>query len=147
MHKERVSLLVQYGVALLAAPVFSLLYVVLFQQKTEDPYWLLDDPESFFFLVFLYPVVEELAFRGVIQEYIAKKTVYQNLFLHLSVANLLTSLLFVLMHFVHHEPIWALMVFFPSLLFGYFKERFKIVTPSIILHMFYNLTFFSFAGN
>ena len=131
----------------MAAPIFSLLYVAFFQQKTEDLYWLLGDLESFFFLVFLYPVVEELTFRGVIQEYIAKKTVCQNLFLHLSVANLLTSLLFVLMHFVHHKPVWALMVFFPSLLFGYFKERFKMVIPSIILHMFYNFTFFSLAGN
>lgn len=147
MHKESSSLLVQYGAALLAAPVFCLLYVGIFQQKTEDLYWLLNDAESFFFLILLYPVVEELTFRGVIQEYLAKKTEQWRSFLSLSVANLLTSLLFVLMHFVHHEPIWAVLVFFPSLLFGYFKEKFDRIIPSIVLHMFYNLSFFSFIGN
>ncbi|RRS30264.1 MAG: hypothetical protein P794_07890 [Epsilonproteobacteria bacterium (ex Lamellibrachia satsuma)] len=110
-------------------------------------YWLLSDGRSLFFLIFLYPVIEELAFRGLIQEYLSKVTGYRSLFPYVSVANLMTSLLFVLMHFVHHEPLWAFLVFFPSLVFGYFKESFDSVLPSIFLHMFYNFTFFSFAGN
>ena len=147
MHKESSSLLVQYGAALLAAPLFCLIYVGIFQQGTEDMYWLLNDGRSFFFLVFFYPLIEELAFRGLIQEYITKKTGQRSFFLSLSVPNLLTSILFVLMHFIHHEPVWALLVIFPSFVFGYFKEKFDRIVPSIILHMFYNLSFFSFIGN
>lgn len=82
--------------------------------------------------------MEELAFRGVIQEYIASKTKQYPLFFHLSVANVVTSVLFVLMHFVHHTPLWAMLVFIPSLVFGYFKEQYGHVGASIFLHMFYN---------
>jgi len=147
MQKERFSLGIQYAAALLAAPIFCLFYIETFQHKAEDIYWLLSDGKSLLFLILLYPTVEELTFRGVIQEYIAKKTERWRSFLSLSVANLLTSLLFVLIHLVHHEPIWAVLVFFPSLIFGYFKEKFDSVFPSIFLHMFYNFSFFSFIGN
>ncbi len=94
---------------------------------------------SLFFLIVFYPVIEELAFRGVIQEYIATKTKQYPSFFYLTVANILTSVLFVLMHFVHHTPIWAMLVFIPSLIFGYFKEQYKHIVPSIFLHMFYNI--------
>ena len=146
MEKERVSLYIQYGAALLAAPIFCLFYIEIFQHKADDIYWLFSDGKSLFFLIFLYPVIEELTFRGVIQEYINQKTKQWKLFLGISIANLLTSILFVLMHFVHHDPIWAILTFFPSLVFGYFKERYDHIAPSILLHMFYNLCYFSFIG-
>jgi membrane protease YdiL (CAAX protease family) len=82
--------------------------------------------------------VEELAFRGVIQEFIASKTKQYPSFFYLSVANIVTSLLFVAMHFVHHTPLWAVLVFIPSLVFGYFKEQYGHIGASIFLHMFYN---------
>jgi len=146
MQKESLSLHIQYGAALLAAPLFCLVYIEIFQHKADNIFWLLSDGKSLFFLIFLYPVIEELTFRGVIQEYINQKTKQWKLFSGLSVANLLTSILFVLMHFVHHVPIWAILTFFPSLVFGYFKEKYSKIIPSIILHMFYNLCYFSFIG-
>ena len=147
MEKERLPLHIQYGAAVIAAPIFCLLYIEIFHHKAADIYWLLNDGKSLFFLIFLYPIVEELAFRGVIQEYIATKTKQYPSFFHLSIANLLTSILFVIIHFVHHEPIWAILTFFPSLVFGYFKERYSHIASSIVLHMFYNLCYFSFIGN
>ncbi len=147
MQKERLALGIQYGAALLAAPIFCLFYIEIFQHKSDDVYWLLSDGKSLLFLIFLYPIIEELIFRGMVQEYLYSKTNQQKLFVRLSVANLFTSLLFVLMHFVHHEPIWAILTFFPSLIFGYFKERFDSIIPSITLHIFYNLCYFSFIGN
>ncbi len=146
MEKGRSSLLIQYGAAIIAAPIFCLLYMEIFQHEVDDIYWLLRDGKSLFFLIFLYPVIEELVFRGMIQEYIAQKTTQRQLFLRLSLANLLTSILFVLMHFVHHAPIWAMLTIFPSLVFGYFKERYGHVASSIVLHIFYNLCYFSFIG-
>ena len=146
MRKERLLLNIQYGAALLAAPIFCLFYSEFFHHKTDDIYWLFSDGKSLFFLIFLYPVVEELLFRGIIQEYIALKTEQRSFFSGLSLANLLTSLLFVLMHFVHHEPVWAILTFFPSLVFGYFKEKYTRIVPGIVLHMFYNLCYFSLIG-
>ncbi len=123
----------------MAAPIFVLLYISMFQHQTVNVETLLSDTKSLFFLIVFYPVIEELAFRGVIQEYIATKTKQYPSFYYISVANVLTSVLFVLMHFVHHPPIWAMLVFIPSLIFGYFKEQYKHILPSIFLHMFYNI--------
>ncbi|MFC2073419.1 JDVT-CTERM system glutamic-type intramembrane protease [Campylobacterota bacterium] len=129
---------IQYGAAILAAPIFVFLYSYIFQHQAVHVEHLLSDTKSLFFLIVFYPVIEELAFRGVIQEYIATKTKQYPSFYYLTVANILTSVLFVLMHFVHHTPIWAMLVFIPSLIFGYFKEQYKHILPSIFLHMFYN---------
>jgi membrane protease YdiL (CAAX protease family) len=127
-------------VAILAAPLFVLLYNSLFQHQPFNVDHLHFDIQSLFFLIVFYPVVEEFAFRGVIQEFIASKTKRYPSFYHLtiSVANIITSLLVVAMHFVHHTPLWAMLVFLPSLVFGYFKEQYGHIGASIILHMFYN---------
>ena len=122
----------------MAAPIFVMMYISMFQDQTFDLQSILSDTKSLFFLIVFYPVVEELAFRGVIQEVIATKTKQYPTFYYLTLANILTSILFVFMHFVHHTPLWALLVFIPSLVFGYFKEQYKSILPSIFLHMFYN---------
>ena len=129
---------IQFGAAVLAAPLFVLLYNFIFQEQLFDTERLFPDVKDLFFLIVFYPVVEELAFRGVIQEYIASKTERYPAFFKLSAANVLTSVLFVAMHFVHHTPLWALLVFVPSLVFGYFKEQYGHMGASIFLHMFYN---------
>jgi len=133
------KLTIQYGAAILAAPFFVLLYNFLFQQKLFDLQYISFDIRSLLFLILLYPVVEELAFRGVIQEFIASKTKQFRSFFYFTLANIVTSLLFVAMHFVHHTPLWAILVFVPSLIFGYFKEQFGHIWASIFLHMFYNV--------
>jgi len=132
------KLTIQYGAAILAAPFFVLLYNFLFQQKFFDLQLISFDIRSLVFLILLYPIVEELAFRGVIQEFIASKTKQFRSFFYFTIANIVTSLLFVAMHFVHHTPLWATLVFIPSLVFGYFKEQYGHIGASIFLHMFYN---------
>jgi membrane protease YdiL (CAAX protease family) len=122
----------------LAAPLFVFLHNFLFQQKLFDLELISFDIKALFFLIIFYPVIEELVFRGVIQEFIASKTKQFRSFFHLSIANVMTSLLFVAIHFVHHPPSWALLVFIPSLIFGYFKEQYGDIRASIMLHMFYN---------
>jgi len=129
---------IKYVAALLVAPLFVLFHNTIFQHQTFNLDNLDFDAKSLFFLIVFYPVVEELAFRGVIQEFIASRTKQYPSFLHISVANILTSLLFVAMHFVHHTPLWAVLVFVPSLIFGYFKEQYGHIWASIFLHMFYN---------
>jgi len=133
-----------YGAAFLAAPLFSFIYAFSFQNMHSNIFWLFEDLNSFFFLIVFYPIIEELTFRGLIQEYISYKTKQKYFFLSLSFSNIITSFLFVSIHFFYHTPLWAFLVFFPSLVFGYFKDQTSSVLPSIALHMFYNLCFFSF---
>jgi membrane protease YdiL (CAAX protease family) len=147
MYQRRAFLVMQYGAAVAIAPLFCLLYAHLSGYRADDPFWLLKEGRSLFFLSIFYPVIEEVTFRGVIQDAMTALTKQRFLFFRLSFANLFTSLLFVMMHLVYHELLWAAAVFFPSLLLGYFKERFGYLYPSILLHMYYNFTFFSLIGN
>ncbi|MBA5249391.1 MAG: JDVT-CTERM system CAAX-type protease [Gammaproteobacteria bacterium] len=97
------------------------------------------------YVIFIYPIVEELVFRGLIQDYF--KTQLTGLLMQLSFANILTSVLFVLLHYIYHPSIEALLVFIPSLIFGYFKDRTGGVLVAIVLHIFYNVGYFYLLTN
>ncbi len=92
---------------------------------------------AFLYPALIYPVVEELVFRGVIQEWIQQKLPGLAIGV-ISIANLTTSVLFTALHFINHPPLWAASVFIPSLIFGYFKDRTGGLGAPIALHMFYN---------
>ncbi|MFC1588875.1 JDVT-CTERM system glutamic-type intramembrane protease [Pseudomonadota bacterium] len=84
------------------------------------------------------PFVEELLFRGLIQGQLSRYKYAQQLIFKLTVANIATSVLFVATHVIGTPAIWSLTVFFPSLLFGYFRDKYNSVYPSMILHSAYN---------
>ena len=86
----------------------------------------------------LQPFIEELLFRGIIQGQLVKHNWARLKILHISYANIITSILFVAIHMIHSSPMWALAVIFPSLLFGYFRDRYKSIYPSLIMHSAYN---------
>ena len=65
----------------------------------------------------------------------------------LSGANIFVSLLFTVCHLWSHSPIWAVLVFFPSLAFGYLRDRFGSTVPSILMHMWYNGGYFFLVGS
>ena len=96
----------------------------------------------FLALVFVYPIAEEIIFRGLLQPTLAKY--FSQNWSALSAANLLTSLAFALMHFINHSPIWALATVIPSLAFGYSMERAKNLSAPITLHCTYNTGYFLF---
>jgi hypothetical protein len=126
--------------AVLAGPVTWLgLYFI--QQPAMQWDWPLIKPWQFLLPVLLYPVVEEIVFRGLIQE-LVRDTVSRQSLGPVTLANLLTSLLFTGMHFIYHAPLWAALVFFPSLVFGFFKDRTQQLIAPIILHVFYNAGYF-----
>jgi len=104
-----------------------------------DPGWPAAEPLRFALLVLLYPVLEEVVFRGLVLEWLGSRLPRR--FGLLSVANLLTSVLFAALHLVHHTILWAGLVFFPSLVFGYAKERYRTLWVPIFLHCWYNLGF------
>jgi len=115
----------------------------MFNRFTSDFYWLFKNFHKLILLVIIYPIIEEITFRGWIQEYISKISIGKVEFFSISIANIITSIIFSLMHLIYHSYIWAFLVIFPSLIFGYFKEEFNSVIPAIILHSFYNYMFFS----
>lgn len=91
----------------------------------------------------LYPVVEELAFRGLVQgELLQRFPPMESSWLGISQANLLTSILFVACHTIYHPPLWSLSIIFPSLIFGYFRDESGHIGISIMLHVLYNAGFY-----
>ncbi len=94
-------------------------------------------------LVVWQPVVEELLFRGVLQGMLRRTGLGLRSCRGLSMANLITSLAFVLVHFVNQPMAWAMAVFAPSLVFGYFRDKSGSVLPPLVLHVIYNGAFFA----
>ncbi len=89
-------------------------------------------------MVLLQPLLEELIFRGGLQGWLAASPWARRRFAGLSTANYLTTMLFALAHLVHHAPLWAAAVVAPSLVYGYFRDRYGRVLPAVVLHAFYN---------
>jgi len=101
---------------------------------TSDPWRLLG------FLI-LYPILEEWLFRGILQGELLRHAWGRVRRLGLSHANLLTSVIFMLFHLVHHPWYWALAVIVPSLVLGYFRERYAGLWMPMVLHGLFNLAF------
>ena len=104
-----------------------------------QPDWPLDDFVRFGLLVLVFPVLEEIVFRGLILEWLGR-FLPQRLGI-LSLANLLTSLVFAAMHLIYQSFFWSFLIVFPSLIFGLSKERYQTLWAPILLHSWYNLGF------
>ena len=130
-----------FKAAVIAAPLVWLA-LFFFLHPPAPSLWFAQSFKAFtvFLLpVIVYPVLEEIAFRGLLQETFFAQSWGKKNWLNLSVANLLTSVLFVAAHFFYHAPLWALSVLVPSLVFGFFRDKYFSVIPCILLHIFYNL--------
>jgi len=124
------------GAALL---YWALLFITT--QPQPDPGWPLREPLRFLYPALFYPVIEELVFRGMIQD-LAGRHLHAWRIGPLSHANIITSLLFTALHFINHPPLWAAAVFIPSLLFGFFRERSGTLAAPVLLHVFFNSGYF-----
>jgi membrane protease YdiL (CAAX protease family) len=129
-----------FWLAIMAGPICWLLLYLLLQPASPQWTWPLADPAAYLLPVVFYPVLEEVVFRGLLQE-LAREYISRRSFGPLSLANLLTSLVFTGFHFLNHAPLWAALVFFPSLVFGFFKDRHGTLTAPVLLHGFYNAGF------
>jgi membrane protease YdiL (CAAX protease family) len=103
--------------------------------------------QAFISVALWQPLFEELLFRGIIQGYMQRSVGTQQMWNGLSLSNFLTSLLFTLAHLASHSIWWSLLVFVPSLCFGFVRDRFGSVYPSIALHVFYNTGYFILTGS
>jgi membrane protease YdiL (CAAX protease family) len=131
-----------YFSALIAGPLIWL-SLSLETSPAFEPGLFWTRPQPVVLFLAAYPILEEWLFRGRIQGALAagKLGCYQ--WAGISAANLVTSLLFALCHTLNHPPLWAALVFIPSLLFGLFRDRYGRIAPSILLHAFYNAGYFS----
>lgn len=85
---------------------------------------------------------DEPVFRGLLQGQLIRLRWGGRGWKGLSGANLATSVLFTAAHFLYHPPLWVAAVLFPSLLFGWLRERHQNTWSPIITHVLYNLEFF-----
>ncbi len=119
--------------------VWAFLFLLI--PLTNDLQWPFNQPVNFLVVVLAYPVVEEIIFRGMLQDYFnhifSSKKIGQ-----LSYSNMLTSVIFSVLHMLFHPVHWALLVIFPSLIFGYSKEQYLTLKAPIFLHTFYNIGFY-----
>ncbi len=119
--------LVFYGVLMLTThhlpfitskPVYKILVSQLF---------LVAFPEEFFFRGFLIPFI---------REYIPSQ------YLGISMANIISAVIFAGLHILYHPFLWAVGTFFPAILFGYFREKHDCLWPAVVLHYIYNVGYF-----
>jgi len=112
----------QLWAAIIAAPVVWGVMAWVFPSGGHAG-WVLSDPGRYMMLALIYPVLEEVVFRGMLQGCLRRRSWGLQRFGPLTVANVLTSLIFTALHFITHPPLAAALVFIPSLVFGYFRDR------------------------
>ena len=126
---------------MMAAPVVLWL---LFRWQPElravDVQW----PQAGVMLVLLMPLLEELAFRGYLQGVLAASAVRRFSIFHISGQNLVTTAVFSAFHLLSHSVLWSLAVVLPSLVFGFFRDKYQSVIPSAMLHVYFNGLYFYF---
>jgi uncharacterized protein len=97
-------------------------------------------------LVIAWPLLEELVFRSALQSWLAGTAWGARENWGITTANVATSVLFAGAHLAAHDPALAAATFFPSLVFGYFRDRYDSIWPGAGLHVFYNAGWFLLAG-
>jgi len=101
---------------------------------------------AFLSLVVWQPALEEFLFRGCLQGQLGQQSWGRQRWCGITAANGCTSLLFAVGHYWSHPPLWAAAVLFPSLIFGYFRDRYTSIYPCMVLHGFYNAGYFGLSG-
>lgn len=81
-------------------------------------------------------LAEEFFFRGGVQGVL--RTRLHRQWRAISLANIISSLLFCLAHLISHSPGWALAVFFPSVVFGILWDRNESIFLCAGVHFWYN---------
>ncbi|WP_417515364.1 JDVT-CTERM system glutamic-type intramembrane protease MrtJ [Marinobacter sp.] len=89
-------------------------------------------------LILWAPIIEEIAFRGIVQGYLGETIVGKRHLAGLSFANLLAAFMFTAWHLVYRTDLLAWLVFVPALAFGYFRDRHGSLLPCVILHAAWN---------
>ena len=132
----------QLAVALSLGPLF---WVALLVSQGGTPARVSGSASMLILLVLVYPVLEEIVFRGAVQGFLGRRLGGPS-GSTLTRANLAASILFAAAHVAVRGDLLAASVFFPSLVFGYFRERHATLASPILLHVSYNAGLFLIFG-
>jgi len=135
----------QFGFALLLGPLFWLALTTFQNGAPVSAARMLGNGPAWIVLMLVYPVLEEVVFRGAVQGFFGRRFGGRR-GAPLTRANLVTSILFATSHIAWLGDPAAGAVFFPSLVFGYFRERHATLASPILLHVFYNAGLFLIFG-
>jgi membrane protease YdiL (CAAX protease family) len=136
----------QFAAAAAAGPVVWFAFAAALGVRPDPAWAFFADPVRFFGLAVAWPIVEEGVFRGVIQPALLRTRGGAREAWGVTTANVATSVLFAAAHLVAHAPAWALAAVVPSLVFGYFRDRYGSAAPGAALHVFYNCGWFLVLG-
>ena len=89
-------------------------------------------------ILLIFPVLEEIVFRGLIQDYISIKLSTWDEYLGITSANWVTTLLFCLAHLVTRSFIVALLVIVPSLVLGSLRDKGFSIKALAAIHVYWN---------
>ncbi|MEP7302346.1 MAG: JDVT-CTERM system glutamic-type intramembrane protease [Caldimonas sp.] len=126
-----------FAAALLVAPLLWLLRATWAMPHAV----LAPQPVAVALALLIYPCLEEFIFRGALQPALARALARRASRAPggFSAANALTSLAFAALHLLRQADPAALLTFFPSLVFGWFRDRHGTLWRSIVLHAWYNV--------
>ena len=94
--------------------------------------------------------VEEMFFRGVVQDYLSHRTlrsvalnraVVHTRICTVSYANIIANIAFALLHVIYRGVLLGFLVFIPGLLFGYVKDRYRSTPAAMVLHVHFNASY------
>jgi membrane protease YdiL (CAAX protease family) len=126
------------GALLLALPVWLLIYFTSILPLPGRDF----TPQQLLLLGLIFPLLEELAFRGLVQGFLLRFPHLAMRHIGVTSANGVTSLLFAAAHLFHQPPVIAALTLFPSLIFGELRDRFGSTRPSMFMHVYYNMGLF-----
>ena len=98
-------------------------------------------------LLLLFPVLEEIVFRGLLQGFLAKKWGGSRTFLGMGLPNCGTTFVFCLTHLLTRSPLVSAMVLIPSLALGAMRDRGFSITTLACIHMYWNAGTFLLIGH
>lgn len=140
-----------HGVLIATLLIGLLLHAFLPEKPSRS--WLVE-PVIWVSFLLVHPVIEEWIFRGIIQGELLRRSRSRSRSqgqwkidrigfppVGISHANLITTLLFCLAHFLAQPGGWALAVAVPSLVLGHFRERFGRLSVPIVLHGLFNAVY------
>lgn len=92
--------------------------------------------------LFASPLLEEFIFRGLVQNSI-NKFFKSGIFLHISYGSFISSLIFTFFHLLLNDFVFMyILVFLPSLFFGYLYDKYKTLLLPVLFHSFFNINAF-----
>jgi uncharacterized protein len=136
----------QFALATAAGPAVWLAFALALGVRPDPAWTFFADPPGFLGVAVAWPLAEEGLFRGVIQPALMRTRGGAREAWGVTTANAATSVLFALAQLFAHAPAWAAATVAPSLVFGYFRDRYGSIVPATALHVFYSCGWFLTLG-